>query len=203
MRTERTVLRIGKADGTVVDVPMRYNASHQRGYRCFVGDLADAPERIDEDTPRSFEGRSLFEALAEYRKQIEPSGWRLMHAAARRDCWPKPEGFSPYVEKLRGGIEATERMDALDPAPFAEVTSLRNQRAHFRKWMKSLAPVVEGRVPPKAGHEHDEAKVDFSLQSIHAGEYLVDGKANFARGLEILRRRHQGPWWNPAAPKGS
>ena len=67
---------------------MRYNASHQRGDRCFIGELADAPEQITEQTPRSFEGRRLFDALAEYRKSIEPGGWRLLHALARRDCWP-------------------------------------------------------------------------------------------------------------------
>ena len=187
MRSERTVLRIGKADGEVREVPMRYNASHQRGWRCFIGHLADAPEEITEDTPHSFEGWSLFDALAEYRKTIEPDGWRLLHAAARRDCWPRPEGFSPYVERLALGINETERLNGFDPAQFAEVTDLDEQRANFDAWMKSLAPIYEGRVPPKAGHEDDPAVVEFSGIARMAGEYLVNGKLDLDRVLRKVR----------------
>jgi hypothetical protein len=53
-----------------------------------LGRLLDTPEQITEQTPRSFEGRTLFDALAEYRKTVESDGWRLLHAVARRDCWP-------------------------------------------------------------------------------------------------------------------
>lgn len=203
MRSDRLVLRIGKADGTVEEVPMRYNASHQRGYRCFIGRLADAPEEITEDTPPSFEGRSLFEALAEYRKAIEPQGWRLLHSAARRDCWPKSDEFTPYVERLTPHVEQTERIDGFAPADFNEVATLEEQHANFEAWMQSLAPVPEGRVPPRAGHEHDRAQVEFSLLAIFAGQYLVDGKPNHERALDIHRRGYGGPWWNPKAPEGS
>jgi hypothetical protein len=203
MHTQGIVLRIGKSDGTILEVPMRYNASHQRGYRCFIGELADAPEKISEETPRSFEGRSLFEALAQYRKTIEPQGWRLLHAVARRDCWPRSEEFSPYVEQLKQGENETKRLDGFEPADFADVTTLGEQQANFKAWMKSLAPVHEGRVPPRSGFEHDPAVVDFSLTSIIAGQYLVDGKPDLERALQIIRKRHPGPWWNSKASKGS
>jgi hypothetical protein len=174
VRSDRVVLRIGKADGAIAEVPMRYNASHQRGYRCFVGALADAPEEITEDTPRSFEGRSLFDALAVYRATIEPDGWRLLHAAARRDCWPKPDEPTPYVQKLTPEQEATERVLGFDPAEFAEVATLEDQRASFEAWIKSLRPVPEGRVPPRAGHEHDQAGVEFGPLSRLAGRILSE-----------------------------
>lgn len=67
MRTKRQVLLVSRADGAVEIVPMRYNASHQRGWRCYVGALANDPTLIGEDTPPSFESRSLFDALAVYR----------------------------------------------------------------------------------------------------------------------------------------
>ena len=145
MRTELFTLRIGNAAGAVKDVTMRYNASHQRGYRCFIGPIADTPERIGEETPRSFEGRSLFDALAAYRAGIEPDGWRLLHAAARLDCWPKPEGFSPWVYRLAGGSEATDRVDGFEAATFEQVATLDEQRAHFDHWRTTLDPIWKGR----------------------------------------------------------
>ena len=36
MWTKKQVLVISEADGTIRIVPMRYNASHQRGWRCFL-----------------------------------------------------------------------------------------------------------------------------------------------------------------------
>lgn len=190
MRTKRTVLQIGNADGAIRDVPMRFNASHQRGYRCFIGSLADAPGEIGEDTPRSFEGRRLFDALVQYREAIEPAGWRLLHAAARLDCWPKPDEYGPHVQILRHGIEHTEFVDGFERAGFSEVGTLADQSASFEQWMKSLAPVYEPRVPPKAGHEHDSPTVEFSSLARLAGEYLVDGKPNLDRllGRSALNR---------------
>ena len=66
MRSERTVLRIGRADGEVREVPMRYNASHQRGWRCFIGYLADAPDEITEE-----EVLALRERLHALAREIE------------------------------------------------------------------------------------------------------------------------------------
>jgi hypothetical protein len=172
VRSDRVVLRIGKADGAIAEVPMRYNGSHQRGYRCFIGPLADAPEDITEETPRSFEGRSLSDALAVYRATIEPDGWRLLHAAARFDCWPKPDELMPYVQKLTPGQEATERVLGFDPAEYGEVATLDAQRANFEAWIASLPPVPEGRVPPRAGHEHDEPRPEFGPLSRLAGRIL-------------------------------
>jgi hypothetical protein len=161
VRTERIVLRIGKADGSSIEeVPMRYNASHQRGYRCFIGPLADAPEQIMEDTARSFEGRSLFDALAVYRRAVEP------------EDWPKPDQASPMVQRLFLGEEQTESVNGFEAAPFTEVGSLEEQRLAFEAWKASLVPVHMSRVPPKAGHEHDPAGVEFSDLSRLAGRIL-------------------------------
>jgi hypothetical protein len=151
---------------------MRYNASHQRGYRCFIGDLADAPEQITEQTPRSFEGRTLFDALAEYRKTVESDGWRLLHAVARRDCWPKPDELFPVVQELVTGLEETQPVNGFDPAEFDKVGSLQEQQRAFEQWKQSLTPVHVGRVPPRAGYEHDPPSVDFGPRSRLAGRIL-------------------------------
>ena len=87
MWTKKQVLVISEADGTVRIVPRRYNASHQRGWRCFLSALADHPAVIEEDTVPNFQGRSLFDALALYRTTIEPAGGRLLQAIASRECW--------------------------------------------------------------------------------------------------------------------
>ncbi len=129
---------------------MRYNASHQRGYRCFVGPLADLPVRITESTPRSFEGCTLFDALAEYRRSIEPEGWRLLHAAARRDCWARPDEPFPYVERLTNGTEETERLDGFQDADFTMVASLDEQRANFEEWRRSLPAIYQPRALRRA-----------------------------------------------------
>lgn len=185
MRTERIDLFIGDADGANRKVPLRYNGSHQRGYRCFMGPIADLPEQIVESTPPSFEGRRLFDALAEYRKSIEPAGWRLLHALARRDCWPKPDELGPYVQLLRPGLEQTERVFGFDRAEFPEVAILAEQQASFEEWIKSLAPVYSPRVRPKSGHEQDEAFVEFGPIARLAGEYLVTDEPDIER---VLRR---------------
>lgn len=201
MRTKRIVLRIGNADGAIRMVPMRFNASHQRGYRCFIGSLADSPGEIGEDTPRSFEGRRLFDALAQYREEIEPAGWRLLHAAARLDCWPKPDEFGPYVQVLRDGVERTQALNGFEHANFSEVGTLTGQSARFEQWMKSLAPVFEPRVPPKAGHEHDPPTVEFSALARLAGEYLVDGKPNLDRLLGLTTKSHDARGRREPPPK--
>jgi len=185
MRTERTELLIGRADGATAKVPMRYNGSHQRGYRCFIDPLADLPEQITETTPPSFEGMRLFDALAEYRGSIEPAGWRLLQAVARRDCWPKPDEPGPWVQQLKPGVEQTERVSGFGRVDFADVGTLGEQQACFEEWMKGLVPVYEPRVPPKSGHEDDEPVVEFGPIARLAGEYLVTDKPDIER---VLRR---------------
>lgn len=186
MRTELIGLRLGKADGAARETAMRYNASHQRGYRCYIGPIVETPEEITEETPRSFEGRSLFDAIAIYRATIEPEGWRLLHAIARRDCWPKPDEFSQAIRHLIPGSEVTQRVDGFEPAEFAQVATLEEQRANFEDWRKTLASVRVGRAPRKSGHEHDPAVVDFSPLSKAAGYYLVNGRLDLAQILDTL-----------------
>ena len=175
MRTERVVLSIGQADGRTAEVPMRFNLSHQHGYRCYFGALADPGAEIKEATSPSFVGANLFEALAGWRATIEPEGWRLLHAVARADCWPKPARATPFVEQLIPGEEATCRVNGLDPAPFDAVATLAEQRANFESWMASLPPVALGRVPPRAGHGGDAPEVDFGPISRLAGRILRSG----------------------------
>lgn len=195
MRTNRIDLLIGKADGTVMTVAVRFNASHQRGYRCFFGPIVDSPEDILESTPPSFEGRRLFDAMAEYRKSIEPQGWRLLHAIARRDCWPKPLELDPCVQRLQSGVEKTHAVNAFERADFSEVATLKEQHAAFEHWMSSLAPVYAPRAARKAGHEHDEPVVEFGPLARLAGEYLAsdepDARRASRKSLDAVRRKRR------------
>ncbi|MBV9882394.1 MAG: hypothetical protein JO276_05240 [Sphingomonadaceae bacterium] len=172
MRTERVLLRIGQADGRTASVPMRHNLSHQRGSRCYFGALAEPDAEIGEATEPSFTGANLFEALAVWRATIEPEGWRLLHGAARADCWSRPGHASPFVEQLLPGREATHRLNALDPAPFDTVTTLAEQRANFEAWQAALPPVPVGRVPPREGHGDDPPVVEFGPLARLAGRIL-------------------------------
>jgi hypothetical protein len=175
MRTEHVVLHIAQADGRTAEVPMRYNLSHQHAYRFYLGALADPAAEIREATPSSFNGENLFEALAGWRASIEPEGWRLLHAAARSDCWTRPDRATPYVDQLTPGEEATCRINGFDPAHFDAVTTLEEQRANFESWMTSLQPVALGRVPPRADHGGDAPEVDFGPVAKLAGRILRSG----------------------------
>jgi hypothetical protein len=195
MHSERADLLIGKADGTVAAVPMRFNMSHQRGYRCFFGPIVGTPERIMESTQPTFAGRRLFDALAAYRRSIEPDGWRLLHAVARRDCWPRPDDLSPCVEQLQTGVEQTQSVSAFQPAELNDVATLAEQQACFEEWMRSLAPVYAPRAARKAAHEHDEPVVEFSALAMLGGEYLVSDHPDYQRALrksvEATRRKRR------------
>jgi hypothetical protein len=172
MHTEHVILRIGHADGRTESVPMRFNLSHQQGGRCYFGGLADPAAAIGEETAPSAAGANLFEALAAWRTTVEPEGWRLLHAAARADCWAKPERGSRFVEQLTPGEERTNRLEALAPAPFEAVTTLAQQQAAFETWRASLAPLPLGRTPPRAGHGDDPAGVEFGPLARLAGRIL-------------------------------
>lgn len=169
-------LRIADPGGRVREVPMRWTASHQDGWALYF-----------DDRPEPFEARRLFDALALYRETIEPEGRRLLHAAARADCWPDPRTDGYRVQQLTPGTERTVAIECFAAADWDEVTNLASQRAGFDAWMASLEPIAVGRVRPRAGHEHDPAGVEFSTLSRTAGEYLVDGKPNLARLLAPAR----------------
>lgn len=178
MKPEAQILRIADISGRVREVPMRWTASHQRGWTLFP----------DGDPPEAFNARTLFDVLARYRATIEGEGWRLLHAAARADCWADPRKDGDRVQVLVRGREQGDTMACFAPAGWDEVTDLATQRANFEAWMASLAPVPVGRARPRAGHEHDPAGVDFSPLAFMAGEYLVDGKADLQRVLARGRR---------------
>jgi hypothetical protein len=138
MRTKKQVLVTCQADGTVEIVPMRYNASHQRGWRCYIGALANDPVMIGEETPPSFQGRSPFDALAVYRATIEPLGGRLLHAIASGECWPDIGKYDRFCRRLTFGSQATELIDGFLPIGPEEAVTLEEQRARYEAWRASL-----------------------------------------------------------------
>jgi hypothetical protein len=177
MRPETQVLRIADAHGRVREVPMRWTASHQQGWTLTF-----------DDPPGTFQARTLFEALADYRATIEPEGERLLHAAARVDCWPDPRMDGARIRVLSLGREDGPALDCFAPAALEEVVDLAAQRANFERWMASLAPVPAGRVRPREGHAHDRPAVDFSGLAIIAGAYLAGAEPDLQRVLARARR---------------
>jgi hypothetical protein len=169
-------LRIADPRGRIREVPMRWTASHQDGWALFFDDAVEP-----------FKARSLFEALALYRATIEPEGWRLLHAAARADCWPDPRTDGTRVQQLTPGTERTSAIECFAPASRDEVTDLASQRTAFDAWMAGLKPVAVGRVRPRAGHEHDAPVVEFGPLAVAAGECLIDGKPKIDRLFARLR----------------
>lgn len=147
MRTKKQVLVTCRADGTVEIVPMRYNASHQRGWRCYIGALANDPAKIGEETPPSFHGRSLFDALTVYRTTIEPTGGRLLHAMASGECWPDLETHDRFCRRLTFGSPATELIDGFLPIGPEEAVTLEQQRARYEAWLASLPSNTEAQMP--------------------------------------------------------
>jgi hypothetical protein len=175
MHTRELTLAIGNSAGVVEQVPARLHASHQAGHKLFLGELADPAVELRSDTPASFAAFTLFDMLTFYRQSIEPDGWRLLHAAARADAWPdqKLGVYCVDVQILIPGVAETVGIKMLDPAPFEAVTTFEQQRANFDAWMASLSPIPEGRITPRAGHEHDHPTVDFGPVSRLAGRILT------------------------------
>jgi hypothetical protein len=141
------VLVTSKRDGTIQIVLMRYHASHQRGWRCFLSPLADDPAAIHEETVPSFHGRSLFDALASFRATIEPSGGRLLQAMASRQCWADPKTYDRFCRRLIPGSAETELVDGFLPIDIEDAATLDEQRTCYETWRASLPPMPDhGRV---------------------------------------------------------
>jgi hypothetical protein len=150
MRTKKQVLVISRPDGTIQMLPMRYNASHQRGWRCFLSPLAEDPAAIREETVPSFHGRSLFDALAMFRAAIEPAGGRLLQAIASRECWTDTERYDRFCRRLTPGSADTELIDGFLPIDFEEAATLDEQRTCYETWRASLPPTPGHRRVPKS-----------------------------------------------------
>lgn len=179
MRTKKQVLLIGNPDGTIEIVPMRYNASHQAGWRCFIGALAEDPAAIGEETVPSFQGRSLFDALAVYRATIEPRGGRLLQAMASGQCWKDMAGHDRFCRRFVPGTETTELIDGFLPIGPDEAVTLEEQRACYDAWRASLPVVAEPRLPrSRAGQALD----DTNAAILAAREAAIRARGDLAPG---------------------
>lgn len=182
MRTKKQVLVISDADGTVRILPMRYNASHQRGWRCFLTPLADDPAAIGEQTAPSFHGRSLFDALAMFRSTIEPGGGRLLHAMASRECWPDSNSNDRFCRRLTVGQAQTELVDGFLPIDLTEAATLDEQRACHEEWKAGLPASTEAASAPKT---RARSALDAANAAIIAGrEAGILARGDLATGRE-------------------
>jgi hypothetical protein len=179
MWTKKQVLLIRDADGTIEIVPMRYNASHQAGWRCFIGALAEDPAAIGEETVPSFRGRSLFDALAVYRATIEPGGARLLHAMASGQCWKDTGTYDRFCRRFVLGTEATELIDGFLPIGPEEAVTLDEQRALHDAWRTSLPMVAEPRAEPRSRAR--QALDDTNAAIRAAGEAAILARGDLAQ----------------------
>ena len=180
MRTKRQVLLISNADGTIGIVPMRYDASHQAGWRCFIGTLAEDAAAISEETVPSFHGRSLFDALAMFRATIEPGGARLLHAMASGECWKDTGTYDRFCRRFALGSEATELIDGFLPIGPEEAVTLEEQRVRYDAWRMSLPMVAEPRVAP--GSRARQALNDTNAAIRAAREAAILARGDLAPG---------------------
>lgn len=177
MWTKKQVLVIGNPDGAIQILPMRYNASHQRGWRCFLGSLADNPAEIREETVPSFQGRSLFDALAAFRATIEPSGRRLLQAVASRECWADTKTHDRFCRRLTPGRAETELIDGFLPIGVEEAATLDEQRMGYETWLASLPRAERG---PDVGSRAKKALDDSNAAIRAAGEAAILSRGDLA-----------------------
>jgi len=181
MWTKKQVLVTMTAEGTIEIVPMRYNASHQRGWRCFIGALAQDAAAIGEDTVPSFSGRSLFDALAAYRTTIEPAGGRLLQAMASGECWADLGTYDRFCRRLKPGTERTELIDGFLPIGPEEAVTLDVQRARYEEWRASLPPVAQQTEPKSRAMQ---ALENSNAAIIAAGEAAILSRGDLAPAKE-------------------
>ena len=180
MWTKKQVLIVSQPDGTIGLLPMRYNASHQRGWRCFLGPLAEDPAAIGEETATSFHGRSLFDALAMFRATIEPAGGRLLHAMASRQCWADTATHDRFCRRLTPGSAETELVDGFLPIDIGESATLDEQRACYEAWRASLPPAPE---PDNAPVSRARRALNQTNAAIRAArEAAILSRGDLARG---------------------
>ncbi len=175
MWTKQQALVVVKKDGIIEILPMRYNASHQRGWRCFLGPLADRPEQISEDSAPSFQGPSLFDALAVYRGMIEPTGGRLLQAMASRDCWAADDTVDRFCRRYRAGSADTDLIDGFLPITPAEAASLEEQRASYDKWRTSLSDPNVSRAVSRPPARHALARLNSAIRAARQANILARG----------------------------
>lgn len=153
MWTRKQALIVSRPDGSIEVVRMRYNATHQRGWRCFLDPLASDPAAIDEDTPTSFHGHSLFDALVMFRATIEPAGGRLLQAMASRECWADPKTIDRFCRRLTPGSADPDLVDGFLPITPDEAATLDEQRAAYEAWLAGLPPAPDPEAPMSAARK--------------------------------------------------
>jgi len=82
-----------------------------------------------------------FAALAAVRRRLEPDGWLLAVAGARRDAYPSGmlrELGGEQVYLLVPGKPAEQRLDTFSDAPPEAVTTVDEQREAYEAWWKSV-----------------------------------------------------------------
>ena len=184
MRTKQQALVISKADGTIEILPMRYNASHQRGWRCFLGPLAEDPAAIGEETVPSFEGRSLFDALAAYRATIEPAGGRLLHAAASGECWADVGTYDRFCRRFTLGSADTELIDGFLPIGPWESVTIDEQRARYEAWRASLPTAPERETAPRSPARQALDRTNAAIRAAREAAILSRGDLGPGNGDE-------------------
>lgn len=185
MWTKKQVLVTSNADGTIEILQMRYNASHQRGWRCFLSPLADDPAAIGEQTAPSFYGRSLFDALAMFRSTIEPAGGRLLHAMASRECWPDTRTYDRFCRRLTSGIAETELIDGFLPIDIDEAASLDEQLACYEKWQADLPPASDPTTVPMSRARKALEKSNAAIRAAREAAILSRGDLSTSRDDEV------------------
>lgn len=91
---------------------------------------------------REYTSGDLFWCLADFRREFEPQGWRVLCNGARRTAWPSgmcgSMGAGTCLYLLRPGQLSTDDLvDTFDEAPFETIATFEEQQAWVRGFFQT------------------------------------------------------------------
>ncbi|MEM7225435.1 MAG: hypothetical protein AAF495_20835 [Pseudomonadota bacterium] len=130
---------------------LNIDIGEERVSRISITYLGGNPDyRINVEIPdllhQSFEANDVFECLIKLRRLIEPMGWRVLCNGARKDAYPSGMardmggGFGLYVLVLGRHALTKHLISTFDPCAAHQVGTIEEQKAFFRRWVRSPKP---------------------------------------------------------------
>jgi len=134
---EEMIVEVQRADGTIQ--ALRVNT-----YQIVETGLWKFSILIDGVIDRNYICDDLFEAMIEWRKDLERDGIALLCAGARQDVFPSgmsrsmSGGRKAYVTRIGEPANGSDLIDIFAYSPYATVGTVQEQSAFHALWVESL-----------------------------------------------------------------